>query len=220
MQFGQQWSFESLYQNRHLYRLASTLPFEGRWRDWQNLVLSRLHGNDIFELGCGTGDLLLEMIKLRYNCNAIDQSAEMVDAARSMLKKRRYDDFRVTKGQAQSLPFSSASFDTVVSTFPNEYILDPITISQIERVLRPGGLLIVVFTWNPPPIGSISLLSLLFHLFTYGPAVFFRTDEEVKQQIEKKMRHLLEEHGLRYRNEVVNSQDWKIFIVSGEKPKP
>ncbi len=56
----QKWLFETLYSNRYLYRFASTVPFAGQWRVWQRLVLSRLYGHDVLELGCGLGDLLAD----------------------------------------------------------------------------------------------------------------------------------------------------------------
>ena len=38
-----------------------------------------------------------------------------------------------------ALPFASASFDTVLATFPSDYIAAETTIVEIRRVLRPGG---------------------------------------------------------------------------------
>ena len=126
----QKWLFETLYKNRYLYRFASTVPFAGQWRIWQRQVLPRLQGYSVLELGCGLGDLMADMIEAGYNCRAIEASGEMVDAARSTLQERHVGEPTwVIQGQAQRLPFTDASFDTVVSTFPNEYIYDPNTIS-------------------------------------------------------------------------------------------
>lgn len=216
----QQHLFETLYKNRYLYWFASTIPFDGQWRMWQRLVLPRLQGHDVLELGCGTGELLADMIDEGYNCYAIDQSQEMVNTACSTLQTRHLSEpTKVRKGDAQELPFDSALFDNVVSVFPSEYILNSKTLSQIERVLRPGGRLIVVLTFKPAPIGFISPLSFVIHLFTYGFGVFCRSDEEVSQRVDELMRPLLEQHGLCYRSELVDSQHWKVCIVSGEKPK-
>jgi hypothetical protein len=48
------------------------------------------------------------------------------------------------RGRGQLLPFSPASFDSIVAAFPAPYILAPETIDAIRRVLRPGGRLVVV----------------------------------------------------------------------------
>ncbi len=68
------WFFETLYKNRYLYRFASTVPFAGQWRIWQRLVLPRITGHDVLELGCGLGDLLVDMITAGYDCRAVEQS--------------------------------------------------------------------------------------------------------------------------------------------------
>lgn len=166
--------FETLYKNKYLYRFASTLPFAGQWRAWQRLVLTRIHGRDVLELGCGLGDLLADMSEAGYSCYAVEKSPHMVAAARETLQRRKLSDqARVIQGVAQHLPFSAASFDTVVSTFPSEYIYDPDTIAEVERVLRPGGRLIVVEGANLLPVGFLQPLLVLIQVLVYGPAAVF-----------------------------------------------
>lgn len=180
------WLFETLYKNKYLYRFASTVPFAGQWRVWQRLVLSRLHGRDVLELGCGLGDLLADLSEAGYVCIAIDHSPQMVEAARETLQRRRLDKkATVIQGSTQHLPFSNGSFDTVVSTFPSEYIYDPDTIAEVERVLRPGGRLIVVEGANLLPIGFLQPLLVLIQTLVYGRASVFgprkhrNLDEEI-----------------------------------------
>lgn len=140
--------FELLYRNRTLYWLASTLPFAGQWRVWQRLALSRLRGSDVLEIGCGIGTLLADMVERGYNCQAIDRSPQMVAATRRELRRRGLNDGAevVRQASVQALPFADASFDSVVSTFPTDYIGDLGALCEINRVLRPGGRLIVVLS--------------------------------------------------------------------------
>ena len=168
------WLFETLYKNRYLYRFASTVPFAGQWRVWQRLVLARLKGHDVLELGCGLGDLLADMLEAGYNCHAVEHSPAMVAAARDTLQQRNLDaGSRVLQGMAQYIPFPDAAFDTVVSTFPSEYIYDPDTLSEVERVLRPGGRLIVIEGANLLPVGFLQPLLVIMQMFVYGPAAVF-----------------------------------------------
>ncbi len=168
------WLFETLYKNRYLYRFASTVPFAGQWRVWQRLVLSRLKGHDVLELGCGLGDLLADMLEAGYDCRAVEHSPAMVAAARNTLQRRNVGaGNRVLQGSAQHLPFPDASFDTVVSTFPSEYIYDPDTISEVERVLRPGGCLMVIEGANLLPVGFLQPLLVIMQMFVYGPSAVF-----------------------------------------------
>jgi SAM-dependent methyltransferase len=240
------WLFETLYRNRYLYRFASTVPFAGQWRVWQRLVLPRLRGIDILELGCGLGDLQADMLRAGYHCRAIERSPQMVAAARDTLRRHRGGDpARIIQGSAQSLPFSDSAFDSVVSTFPSEYIYDPNTIAEVERVLRPGGRLIVIEGANLLPVGFIQPLLVLIQMLVYGPAVLLGVrkrraiDEKVMHdkpdQILKEMKRPvattteviddawfgrqipLERFGLRRRSECVRSRRWEVYITIGEK---
>ena len=232
--------FETLYKNRYLYRFASTIPFAGQWRGWQRQILPRIYGKEVLELGCGLGDLLADMLEAGYNCRAVEHSPAMVAAARSTLKRRHVgQDSQVMQGSAQRLPFSAASFDTVVSTFPSEYIYDPDTIAEVERVLRPGGRLIVIEGANLLPVGLLQPLLVLLQALVYGPAALFgprerhNLDEEVARS--KRVadddgiitdilpdawfgRHIpLEQHGLQRRSERARSRRWEVYITIGEK---
>jgi SAM-dependent methyltransferase len=180
------WLFETLYKNRHLYRFASTVPFAGQWRVWQRLSLPRITGHDVLELGCGLGDLLADIIDAGYNCRAVELSPQMVAAARDTLQHRHPGNKNwVLQGSAQHLPFSATSFDTVVSTFPSEYIYDPETIAEVERVLRPGGRLIVIEGANLLPIGFLQPLLVLLQTLVYGPSAVYgpRKDRNLDQEI-------------------------------------
>jgi ubiquinone/menaquinone biosynthesis C-methylase UbiE len=177
--------FETLYKNKYLYRFASSVPFAGQWRVWQRLVLPRLHGHDVLELGCGLGDLLADMSEAGYLCHAVEHSPQMVKAARETLQRRKLDKIAtVIQGSAQHLPFSNDSFDTVVSTFPSEYIYDPDTIAEVARVLRPGGRFIVMEGANLLPIGFLQSFLVLIQTLVYGRASVYGP---------RKQRHLDEE---------------------------
>lgn len=231
--------FETLYKNRYLYRFASTVPFAGQWRTWQKLVLARIHGRDVLELGCGLGDLLADMLEAGYMCRAVEHSPEMVAAARATLQRRHAGPSSwVIQGSAQKLPFSTNSFDTVVSTFPSEYIYDPDTISEVERVLRPGGRLIIVEGAHLQPVGYLQPLLLLIHLLVYGSrslstvrrgqqqpgATATTVDDETFTTEELPGMPFgnlipLEQSALRRRSQRVHSRRWQVFITMGEKPE-
>jgi len=242
------WLFETLNHNRYLYRFASTVPFAGQWRAWQRLVLPRITGHDVLELGCGLGDLLADMAEAGHACHAVEQSPEMVAAARETLQQRKLDKKAwVIQGTAQRLPFSDQSFDTVVSTFPSEYIYDSDAIAEVERVLRPGGRLIVVEGASLLPVGLLQPFLLLIHALVYGPSALFgsRSRDQTpdpdgyEQQAGVPLhtnretgtgtttteipdadfgQHIpLEANHLRRRSELVRSRRWEAYVTIGEK---
>src|SRR5579883_1709977 len=228
--------FETLYRNKYLYRFASTVPFAGQWRVWQRQVLPRLRGHDVLELGCGLGDLLADMLAAGYACHAVEHSPQMVEAARETLRKRHLGSpGLVIQGSAQALPFSDNSFDCVVSTFPSEYIYDPATIAEAERVLRPEGRLIVIEGANLLPIGFFQPILLLLQMLVYGRATIFgprkpansprRTVVSAAEQTSERItsetvehaffgQHIpLEQAGLRRRSEIARSRRWEVYKI-------
>ena len=60
------------------------------------------------------------------------------------LVKGGHSIFNLTRGLGENLPFAADTFDAVVSTFPTEYIFDTTTLSEIHRVLREKGQIIVL----------------------------------------------------------------------------
>jgi ubiquinone/menaquinone biosynthesis C-methylase UbiE len=228
--------FETLYKNRYLYRFASTVPFAGQWRVWQRLVLTRIHGHDVLELGCGLGDLMADMLEAGYICRAVEHSPQMVAAARHTLQRRKLGMASwIIQGTAQQLPFPDNMFDTVVSTFPSDYIYDPNTLTEASRVLRPGGRIIIIEGSNLLPVGYLQPLLVLIQMLVYGreSGSFFQrrqhnkgrttdsaheefTTEEVSEA-EFGTHIPLEQAGFRRRSQKVSSQRWEVYITIGER---
>jgi ubiquinone/menaquinone biosynthesis C-methylase UbiE len=50
----------------------------------------------------------------------------------------------LVRGRAQQLPFPDHTFDAVVSTFPTPFIIEPETLREARRVLKPGARLVIV----------------------------------------------------------------------------
>jgi ubiquinone/menaquinone biosynthesis C-methylase UbiE len=92
---------------------------------------------------------------------AIDESAPM-----GILAKRRLGNSqKLTRALAQKIPFASESFDSIVSTFPSEYIFNAQTLSEAHRVLRSSGRLIVLLAASP----NNPLLAWLFKVTGESP---------------------------------------------------
>jgi SAM-dependent methyltransferase len=68
----------------------------------------------------------------------------MLRQARLKARRLGLPPFRACRAQAQSLPFPDASFDSLVSTFPSEYIAEDEALVELARVLKPGGRLVIV----------------------------------------------------------------------------
>jgi len=109
----------------------------------------------VLDVGCGQGASLLQFVKLGFaasNLTGIDNSAERIDKARSVLPAAEFE-----VGSAESLPFDSASFDlvfesTMLGTLESQSLLESIAREMI-RVTRSGGY-IMLTDWRYSRRGS------------------------------------------------------------------
>jgi ubiquinone/menaquinone biosynthesis C-methylase UbiE len=124
------------------YDLAAWIVSAGRWDRWRRMALDYVEQQPVLEVGFGTGELLLAMAGRGWQPVGIDLSTAMQRQTAAKLRRRGLHTPRL-QGRAQRLPFADASFGSVVSTFPAEYIVDPASLAEFSRVLKPGGRLIV-----------------------------------------------------------------------------
>jgi ubiquinone/menaquinone biosynthesis C-methylase UbiE len=91
----------------------------------------------VLDLGCGNGELVNEYIKKGYDAYGCDFSfkpGEYVDSLFDRGKIRKVD------SDHYQLPFEDKSFDFVFTDQVFEHVKDyAVTLSEIKRVLKPGG---------------------------------------------------------------------------------
>lgn len=125
------------------YDFVAAFVSVGRWHEWVMSALPYLDGPRVLEIGHGPGHLQLAMRQKGLAAFGLDESYQMGRMAFSRLTRAALP-AALARGHAQYLPFDDACFDSVVATFPSEYIFDPWTLAEVRRVLCPGGKLIVV----------------------------------------------------------------------------
>jgi SAM-dependent methyltransferase len=93
----------------------------------------------LLEIGCGLGALLVRARERGWDAVGIEVSAW---AAR---QATRASGNGVVMAEAGALPFSSGTFDAVVSHHVLEHLRDPIqALQESHRVCRPGGRLLLI----------------------------------------------------------------------------
>ena len=126
------------------YDFVAAVVSIGRWNSWIRTVLPFVRGTKILEIGHGPGHLQRLLQEQDYCSIGLDESMQMIRLAKHRIKNSDQQSTRLVRGLAQALPFPEAEFDSVISTFPSDYIFDPDTLSSIHRVLRGDGRFILV----------------------------------------------------------------------------
>lgn len=137
------------------YDLVSWAVSLAEWQAWVRTSVAHLAGERVLELAHGPGHLLVAMATRGLQPVGLDQSPAMGRLARRRLKQARLM-IPLVRARAQALPFPDAQFDSVVSTFPTEFIAEQSTLCEVARILRPGGRLVVVMWARLSERGLIS----------------------------------------------------------------
>jgi ubiquinone/menaquinone biosynthesis C-methylase UbiE len=167
--------FKLLYhQFAFTYDLVASAVSFNRWKDWIVEIIPFIEGTRTLEIGHGPGHLQRILLSRGLVAVAIDESSQMGFLAR----RNTRGSARLTRGLAQHLPFSNDSFDTIVSTFPSEYIFDPRTLSEAKRCLSDGGKFIVL----PVAMPKNRFLEWLFKVTGEAPS---EAMEEVKSKLKE-----------------------------------
>ncbi len=137
-----------------------------RWRRQVIRLAALPHDGRLLDLGAGTGDLTREALRQFPGCHPIsaDFTLGMMQAGQHLPGPV----LRWSCADALSLPFPDASFDAVVSGFLLRNVVDlPRALSEMYRVLKPGGRMVALDTTRP----RRSLLSpfIRFHMHRLIP---------------------------------------------------
>lgn len=130
----------------------------------------------IIELGCGAATLARQLLVRFQRCHLTALEVDERQHAKNLLAPQQR--LRFVQAGAQAIPFESASFDLVLMLKSLHHVplhLMDCALSEVHRVLRPGGLLYVS---EPVFAGPLNEVMRLFH-----------DEEQVRAAALQAMRH-------------------------------
>lgn len=129
---------------------------------WSRMYIARAldvarvrHGTHVLDVATGTGDAAIAAIDRvgpRGRVVAVDISAPML---KEVVAKAAGRPIEFGEGDAQSLSFPEASFDSIVCLFGMMFIPDKVAaLVGFRRVLRPGGR-VAAASWNTAYVRAV-----------------------------------------------------------------
>ncbi len=134
--------FDSIAPKYDFLNRSLSLGMDILWRKRTIKSLREVEPKSILDVATGTCDLAIESLSLKpEKVTGVDISAEMLEVGRKKLAQLGLTEkILLKKADSEKLPFSDASFDAVTVAFGVRNFENLQSgISQMYRVLRPGG---------------------------------------------------------------------------------
>lgn len=146
--------FDKIAEN---YDAINQVMSAGQWERWHREVVKQAQfgaGNRILDVACGTGDLSMlsaAQVGPTGSVIGVDISEGMLEVGRRRLAQSPYkEQITLQYGNAMDLKFEANSFDGVTMGWAMRNVASiPQTLSEIYRVLKPGGRFICLEAAKP-----------------------------------------------------------------------
>jgi SAM-dependent methyltransferase len=139
---------------------------------------------NLLDAGGGTG-------RVAYALRPHVSSALVVDFSMGMLNQAKRKGLAVVLAPAEHLPLDDGAFDRIIMVDALHHVINqPETISELWRVLKPGGRLVIeepdLRTWQVKVVALVEKLALMRSHFLSPPqiAALFPHEAKIKIEIE------------------------------------
>jgi demethylmenaquinone methyltransferase / 2-methoxy-6-polyprenyl-1,4-benzoquinol methylase len=133
-----------------VYDRGNALLSFGLAARWRQQAVASFHANPlrhVLDVACGTGDFVVAVLDASPTSEVIglDFSEKMLCLARKKVSNAAF-----VQGDVMALPFEAGRFDAVTVGFGLRNFVDiPKALSEMARVLMPGGRLIILEATQP-----------------------------------------------------------------------
>lgn len=127
------------------------------------LAAADLRGHErVLDAGCGAGHTALAFAARAAEVVALDLTEAMLAQGRKLARDRKLANIRFQRGDVEQLPFAEAEFDVVTSRYSAHHYPHPLAaVREFVRVLKPGGLLLLVDVLSPEPPAQDTFLNAI-----------------------------------------------------------
>ena len=145
--------FDGIAARYDLLNRVLSLGLDRGWRRRAAVALGPRGGGLYLDVGCGTGDVLLEVLRRAPGSRVVgvDAAEAMMAVAASKAERAGVaDSATFVAGDGLRLPFADRSFDGVVGAFCLRNFTDRgLALREMRRVLVPGGRAVLLETGSP-----------------------------------------------------------------------
>lgn len=130
--------------------LASTTHAQGEDLVRMDEIIGARSPGAGLDLGCGAGHVAFRLSPLSQQVVAFDLSDAMLAVVDAEAKRRGLHNISIQAGSAETLPFTDAGFDWVVSRYSAHHWTEAAAaVAEMRRVLRPNGLILLMDVLSP-----------------------------------------------------------------------
>ena len=160
--------FDGIAKNYDALNRVISMGIDKSWRRKLVAMVAQKNPKKVVDVATGTGDLALALTSIpNATITGIDIAVEMLEIGKHKVNQNKLDHrIKMVVGDAESLPLTDASIDAVTVAFGVRNFGDLNKgLSEIYRILKPGGQLFVLETSVPkkqffrppgPPISPTS----------------------------------------------------------------
>ena len=144
--------FNNISGNYDFMNRIMTFGIDVKWRKKVVKMVEKTNPDTILDIATGTGDFAIMLADIKpKKIIGLDISKGMLEVGKEKVKQKKLENLiEMVLGDSENLPFEDHSFDAVTVGFGvrNFENLDK-GLKEINRVLKPGGIFVVLETSQP-----------------------------------------------------------------------
>ena len=156
--------FENVAKHYDLLNKLLSLTFDRYWRKVLAKKIVKNGTNKILDIACGTGDVILAILKeKKVEIVGLDFAPNMLKAAEKKLKNiKNSESVKLIQGDCLNLPFEKEEFDAVSMAFGIRNINDKVkALKECHKVLKQDGKVYILELTKP----SNKIINFLYFIY-------------------------------------------------------